>query len=146
MVNITIYNVKDNHISNKQVREKLTCYKFHHTLELQRARWLKKIALMNNNRGPKNALRSWIYNKSRKQGCQQQNIRTSLSITLTDSLHFKSGKINDWMLEAKEPKKWANQIETALNLVPKTYTFKTGNGRPGSIDQIGVVSASLTRI
>ena len=25
------------------------------------------------------------------------------------------------MLEAKKPKKWANQIETALNLVPDTY-------------------------
>ena len=77
---------------------------------------------MNDNRGPKNALCSWIYNKPRKQGGQQQNIRTSLSITLTDSLHFESDKMNDWMLEAKlEPKKRTNKIETALNLVPKTY-------------------------
>ena len=31
--------------------------------------------------------------------------------------------MNDWILEveAKEPTKWANQIETALNLVTKTY-------------------------
>ena len=56
---------------------------------------------MNDNRGPKNALHSWIYNKSRKQGGQQQNIRTSLSITLTDSLHFESDKKNDWILEEK---------------------------------------------
>ena len=77
---------------------------------------------MNCNRGPKNALHSWIYNKSRKQDGQQQHIRTSLSITRTDSLQFESDKIvNDWMLEAKlEPKKWAKRIETALNLVPKT--------------------------
>jgi len=33
MVNITIYDVKDNHISNEQVREELTCYKFHQSLE-----------------------------------------------------------------------------------------------------------------
>ena len=59
---------------------------------------------MNDNRGPRNALRSWIYNKSRKQGDQQQHIRTSLSITLTDSLNFESDKMNVWMLEAKEPK------------------------------------------
>ena len=56
MVGITIYDVKDNHISNEQVREELTCYKFHQSLELQRARWLEKLALMDDNRGPKNAL------------------------------------------------------------------------------------------
>ena len=121
MVGITIYDVKDNHISNKQVREELTCYKIHQSLELRRARWLEKLAHMNDKRGPKNALRSWIYNESRKQGGQQQHIRTSLSITLTDSLHFESDKMNNWMLEAKEPKKWATRIETALNLVPDTY-------------------------
>ena len=29
MVGITIYDIKDNHISNEQVREELTCYKIH---------------------------------------------------------------------------------------------------------------------
>ena len=45
-----------------------------------------------------------------------------------DSLHFKIEQLNDWMLEAiLDPKKQANQIKTAPNLVPKTYvpTFKT---------------------
>ena len=123
MVGITRYDVKDNHISNEQVREELvlTCYKIHQSLELRRARWLEKLARMDDNRGPRNALRSWIYNKSRKQGGQQQHIRTSLSITLTDSLNFESDRMNVWMLEAKEPKIWANRIETALNLVPDTY-------------------------
>ena len=58
MVGITIYEVKDNHISNKQVREELTCYKIQQSLELQGARWLKKLAQMNDNRGPRNALHS----------------------------------------------------------------------------------------
>ena len=53
MVNITIYDVKDNHISNEQVREELTCYRIHQSLELRRARWLEKLAHMNDNRGPK---------------------------------------------------------------------------------------------
>ena len=53
MVGTTIYDVKDNHISNKQVREELICYKFHQSLELQRVRWLKKKALMDGNRGQK---------------------------------------------------------------------------------------------
>ena len=55
--------------------------------------------------------RSWIFNESRKQGGQQQHISTSLSITLTDSLHFESDKMNDWMLSIKPncfwlPSKW----------------------------------------
>jgi len=53
MVGITIYDVKDNQISNKQVREELTCYKIHQSLELPRVRWLEKLAQMNDNRGQK---------------------------------------------------------------------------------------------
>ena len=42
MVGITIYDEKDNHISNKQVREDLNnCYQFHQSLEQQSARWLE---------------------------------------------------------------------------------------------------------
>ena len=70
IVGISIYDVKDNHISNEQVREELTCYKIHQSLELQRARWLEKLAQMNDNRGPKNALLSWIYKEPRKQDGQ----------------------------------------------------------------------------
>jgi len=36
--------------------------------------------------------------------------------------YYTYGQMNAWMLEAKlEPKKWANRIETVLNLVPQTY-------------------------
>jgi len=49
MVGITIHYEKDNHISNEQVIEELTCYKIHQSLELQRARWLEKLAQMNDN-------------------------------------------------------------------------------------------------
>ena len=81
-----------------------------------------KPALMDDKRGPTNALCLWIYNKSRKKGSQQQNIRISLSITLTDSLQFETDNMNGWMLKAKlEPNKTANQIEIALNLVSTTY-------------------------
>ena len=73
-------------------------------------------------RGPQKALLSWIYNKPRKQGSQQQHITTSLSNTLIGSLHFKTNQLNYWMSEAILEKKWANRIKTALNLVPKTYT------------------------
>jgi len=43
MVRITIYEVKDHHISNEQVREELkNCYTFHQSLKLRRVRWLEK--------------------------------------------------------------------------------------------------------
>ena len=123
MIGITIYDVKDHHISNFQVREKLNnSYTFHQSLELRRARWLEKLALMSCKRGPRNTLLSWIYKKPRKQGGQQQHITTNLRHTLTDCLHFQIDQLNDWMLEAKlEPKKWVTRTETALNLVSKTY-------------------------
>ena len=110
MVGVTIYEVKDHHISNKQVKEELNnCYTFHQSLELRRARWLKKLALMSCKRGPQNALLSWIYNKPRKHRGKQQHITTSLSNTLIDSLHFENNQLNDWMSEAKsDPKRWAN--------------------------------------
>ena len=112
MIGITIYDVKDHHISNEQVREELDdCYTFHQSLELQRVRWLEKLALMSCKRGPRNALLSWIYNEPRAQGGQQQHIATSLSNTLIDSLHFESDQLNEWMSEAKLEKK-NGQIES----------------------------------
>ena len=123
MIGVTIYEVKDHHISNNQVREEVeNWYTFHQSLGLTRARWLEKLALMSCKRGPRNALLSWIYNEPRKQGGQQQRIKTSLSNILIDSLHFETDQLNDWMSEAKlEKKKWTNRIETAPNLPPKTY-------------------------
>ena len=68
-------------------------------------------------RGPRNALLLWIYNEPRAQGGQQQHITINWSNTFIDSLHFKIDQLHDWMSEEKfEKKKWANRIETALNL------------------------------
>ena len=48
--------------------------------------------------------------------------RLLLSNALIDSLHFETDQLNDWISESKlDPQKWANQIETAINLVPKTF-------------------------
>ena len=42
MVGITIYEVKDHHISNRQVRDEFNnYYTFHQSVELRRARWLE---------------------------------------------------------------------------------------------------------
>ena len=42
--------------------------------------------------------------KNQENKAVNNNIITSLSIILTDSLHLESDKMNDWMLEAKDPK------------------------------------------
>jgi hypothetical protein len=51
MLNIMIYQVKEEKISNKEVRKKVNnCYTISQMIELRRARWLEKISHMNDNR------------------------------------------------------------------------------------------------
>ena len=120
MVGVTIYEVKDHHISNKQIREELNnCYIFHQSLELRSARWLKKLALMSCKQGPRKALLSWIYNESRKQGGQQQHITTSLINTLIDSLNFKSDQLNNWMSKAKDSRFFYERRTVHLSVLIK---------------------------
>jgi hypothetical protein len=48
MLNITIYQAKEEKISNKEVRKKVNnCYTISQMIELRRARWLEKISHMN---------------------------------------------------------------------------------------------------
>ena len=61
MVGITIYDVKDHHISMDLVREELgNCYEIKQSMELRRARWLEKLSTMSYKRGPRQNLCSWV--------------------------------------------------------------------------------------
>jgi hypothetical protein len=62
MLNITIYEVKDKKISNKEVRKKLNnCHTISQMMiELRRARWLEKISHMNDTCAPRKLLVAWI--------------------------------------------------------------------------------------
>jgi hypothetical protein len=51
MLNITIYQVKEEKISNREVRKNLNnCYTISQMIELRRARWLEKISHINDKR------------------------------------------------------------------------------------------------
>ena len=122
MVGITIYDVKDHHISMDLVREELgNCYEIKQSMELRRARWLEKLSTMSYKRGPRQIFCSWVFDCPRRAGRQQQQIKHSLSNTLIRSLHFDRDNLNDWMIEGKNPQKWAQRIEQKLQLTPNTY-------------------------
>ena len=54
---IDLRDVKEHGIANEQVREELgNCYSIEQIMELRRARWLEKIAKMDETRGPRKIL------------------------------------------------------------------------------------------
>jgi hypothetical protein len=63
MLNITIYDVMERHISNSSVREKMQSYSMKQIMELRRARWLDRISHMGADRSPRKILVAWMTNK-----------------------------------------------------------------------------------
>jgi exonuclease III len=120
MLNITIYQVMEQHISNKEVRERMKSYTMKQTMELRRARWLEKISHMGPDRGPRKILVAWTTNE-RPSGRPQQTIRHGLASTLTDHLNLPSPKMNDWIKLASDHRKWGEHVEVELGLAPTTY-------------------------
>ena len=101
MAGITIFDVKEKHIINKQVRERLeNCRSLYQLIEMSRTKWLQKLANMNHNRKPKKILKCWIFKKIRPVGRRQECIETSLSKMITNNLGL-SDKLNDWMTTDK---------------------------------------------
>ena len=99
MAGITIFDVKEKHITNKQVRERLgNCRSLHQFIEISRTKWLQKLANMNHNRKPKRILKCWIFKTPRPRpvGRRQECIKTSLSKMITNILELKEN-LNDWM-------------------------------------------------
>ena len=101
MAGKTIFDVKEQCITNKQVREKLgNCCSLHQLIEMSRTKWLQKLANMNHDRKPKKILKFWIFKKTRPVGRHQEFIKTSLSKMITNSLGLND-KLNDWMTTDK---------------------------------------------
>ena len=120
MLNITIYDVKEQHISNREVRKRMGSYKMEQTMELRRARWLEKISHMGADRGPRKVIVAWTTNE-RPKGRPQQTIRHGLATTITDHLDLPTAKMNDWIKLASDNKKWGEHVESKLKLAPSTY-------------------------
>ena len=124
MLNISIYDVKDQRITNVEIREKMDkCYSLTQRLELQRARWLEKIAHMDEKRNPRKFLVAWTPT-SRPPGRPQQTIRHGYARTLRNNLKFPSSKLQNWILLAQSPREWSQYIEKMLLLKKNTYKPK----------------------
>ena len=120
MLNITIYEVKDKKISNKEVRKKLNnCHTLSQMIELRRARWLEKISHMNDTRAPRKLIVAWIPN-ARPTGKPQQTIRHGYATTLQDNLNT-SPKLSEWIPMARNHAQWASHVETNLGITSGTY-------------------------
>jgi Reverse transcriptase (RNA-dependent DNA polymerase) len=71
MLNITIYDVQEQKITNEQTREKMNnMLSITQMMELHRARWLEKISTANSNRNTRKMLVAWIPTP-RPSGCPQ---------------------------------------------------------------------------
>ena len=128
-----IFDVKEEPITNKQVRERLgNCRSLHQFIEISRTKWLQKLANMNHNRKPKRILECWIFKTPRPVGRRQECIETSLSKMITNSLELKDN-LNDWMTTDKTI--WqrrimpspCNSIAVIWDVVRKTITFYRSN-------------------
>ena len=120
MLNITIYDVMEQHITNDEVRRRMGSYSMEQIMELRRARWLEKLSHMGAERGPRKILVAWTTNQ-RPRGRPQQTIRHGLAATITDHLDFPTAKMNDWMKLATDNERWGKHVENKLRLVPSTY-------------------------
>ena len=106
MAGITIFDVKEQRITNKQVRKRLgNCHSLHQFIEISRSKWLQKLAKMNHNRKPKKVLKYWIFKKPRLVlGRRQECIETSKSKIkmITNSLGLNTKRQPQWLDENKQ--------------------------------------------
>ena len=89
-------------------------------MELRRARWLEKIAKMDETRGPRKMLVAWTP-QARSAGRPKQTIKRAYADTVTNQLGFENDGFNTWMTVAKDHRTWARNTETQLKLVRNTY-------------------------
>jgi hypothetical protein len=71
MLNITIYDVMEHHISNGNVWERMESYSMEQRMELRCPQWLEKSSHMGAERGPRKNLVAWTMNE-RPQGCHNK--------------------------------------------------------------------------
>jgi len=121
MLNISIYNVKENQIKNPDMRQELDrCYTLTQSMELQRARWLKKLANMPETRNPQKVLVAWTQNL-RPSRRPRQTIRQAYVHTFLEKELHMSSELNDWIPKARDHKLWADKVEHELGLAKNTY-------------------------
>ena len=120
MLNLSIYDVKDLHISNAQIREELGCNTLTQSMELRRARWLEKLANMPETRNPRKILVAWTPNPRPTGRPGAQTIRHAYAHTLEKELNISS-QLKVWIPEARNHENWAQRVEHSLDLAKGTH-------------------------
>lgn len=113
ILNITIYDVMEQHITNNQVGERTNILPFKNYLELRRSRWLQKIALISESRNPRRLFGAWI-EKKRTIGRPQQTIRHAYHTTICKTLGFENSKFLTWMNIARDKNEWNGILKEKL--------------------------------
>ena len=101
-------------------------------MELRRARWLEKLALMNETRGPRKILVSWIQ-EPRKQGGQRKTIRSGYADTIEDNLGFEDSKLST-LMEAASHHWWNMEwlIKVVISQSQTRYLLALANHKVGT--------------
>jgi len=81
MLNLSMMDVKELRITNEMVRNELNSYAIWQIMELRRAKWLQKLALMPKSRNPRKLFVSWI-RTPRRTGRPRQTIRHGYADTI----------------------------------------------------------------
>ena len=122
ILKISMFDVKEQHIKNTEIRERLNCNSLEQHMELRRARWLEKLALMSTTRNPRKAFVSWTPHP-RPTGRPHQSIRHGYASTIKKSLEIpdRNSSFNSWMNLARDHGQWGKHVESALKLKPGSY-------------------------
>ena len=92
-------------------------------IELQRARWIEKLAKMTENRTTRKLMTSWI-SQPRPTGRPQNTIRSGYAKTIARFLNKDNckyeGELASWVNTATSSE-WGNLIETKLSLKKGAY-------------------------
>ena len=126
MLHLTIYDVKDDRISNEEVRRRMGIYPMETILGLRRARWIEKLANMESTRSPRRILHAWMP-QARPTGKPNQTTRKALA----DELRTlgTTSELKTFIPLARDKNSWGEMVEWNLGLAQGTYTKYSRRGR-----------------
>ena len=130
MLHITMTDVKEQHIKNEDIRKEFdNCRTLEQSMELRRARWLQKLATMDENRNPRKILLAWTP-EPRPAGRPFQTVNKAYAHTVKNVLEMDT-RLDTWIPIARDtPMEWGKIVEEKLDLTEGSYTNLMRRRRP----------------
>ena len=128
MLHVTIYDVKDDRISNDEVRRRMGIYPMESILGIRRARWIEKLANLKSTRTPRRILHAWMPT-ARPTGKPKQTTRKSYVEDLKNI--GTTSELKVFIPLARDRKTWGDMVECGLGLAPGTYMKYSKRRRSG---------------